>query len=77
MKNWAIGASNDGKRWVELDQQVNNNNLNSPLAVKTFETTKPEPFRMIRLMQTEPTHNGSDFLGFTALEFFGSLIRAQ
>jgi hypothetical protein len=74
IKNWAIEASNDGRRWVELDRQVDNNDLNSPLAVKTFEIANADPFKMIRLRQTEPTHNGSDCLAFTALEFFGSLM---
>jgi hypothetical protein len=74
LKNWVIEGSTDGASWSEIDRREKNTDLNSSLAIKTFEVAKIATFRMIRLRQIGQNHRGDHYLIFTSFELFGSLI---
>jgi hypothetical protein len=74
LKSWVIEGSNDGKRWMELDRRVNNWELNSPDVIRTFQVTKSEECRIVRLRQIDQNHAGSDCICICSFELFGSLI---
>jgi hypothetical protein len=74
LKNWVIEGSTDGASWSEIDRRENNTDLNSSLAIKTFEVAKIATFWMIRLRQIGQNHRGDHYLIFTSFELFGSLM---
>jgi hypothetical protein len=66
----------DGKVWIELDCQNDNDALEAG-AVGTFKISRLKEIRMIRLMQTGPNHFGGHHLIISAFEIFGWLLEQK
>jgi hypothetical protein len=77
LKSWAVEGSDDGASWTEIDRRENNSDLNDRSAVKTFAVSRSGSFRMIRLHQTGPTHNGNNVMNLNAFEVFGAVAGLQ
>ena len=74
---WVIEGSNDGSNWREVDRR-NTQDLKGKSIVKTYSCSvddKTESFRFVRLRQTGKNVKGNDYLGLSAMEFFGTLFR--
>jgi hypothetical protein len=76
-KSWVIEVSIDRSNeslWTEIDRRTDNQDLNHQGIVQTFRISHPpnQEFRYIRIRQVANHHN-DNFLGFSALEFFGQL----
>ena len=54
LKTWVFEGSKDNKEWIQLDEQINNNALNGPRYVHTFDITnyQQQPFKYLRIRQT-------------------------
>lgn len=76
--SWIIEGSNTGENWIELDSQSNVYDLDGINMVKTFEIKNPtksnEFFRFLRIRETGKDSYGDNYMLFSALEYFGSLI---
>lgn len=81
-KNWVIEGSNTGSEWKVLDSRQDVNVLNYKSVTHTFAIQEKldhnEYYRYLRIRQTgrnacsNPNHHY--ILGFSALEYFGSII---
>jgi hypothetical protein len=72
MKSWVLEASMDGRRWVEIDVQTNNQDFLTFMNTASFFVANPMNCQFIRLTQTE-AHRRLDGLLLCAVEFFGTL----
>lgn len=75
LRNWKLEGSEDGHTWTILDQQENNQSLNSDhgvLAISLEE--KSNPMRYFRITQTGPTSDNLNLFILSNLELFGGLI---
>jgi hypothetical protein len=70
-KSWVIEGSIDCHQWEEVDRRGNNDDLNAQNVVRLFTVTHSSEYRSLRLRQTGPNHNGSNFLTISGVEFFG------
>ena len=78
-QHWVIEGSNTGENdWKILDTRNGITVLNAKSVTHTFdiqEKLKPDEFfRFLRIRQTGKNAAGTDYLGLSALEYFGSLI---
>jgi hypothetical protein len=73
LRSWTLEGSQDGLRWVKIDDQTNNTSLNSQGAISSFSISESfqSEFRIIRLRQTGKNSSGNDQLIVNAIEFFG------
>ena len=80
-KNWIIEGSNDAKNWKTLDSRQEINGLHSGNTVITFDIkSQPnnnESFQYLRIQLTGTNTSGYHHLTFSALEFFGTLIKEK
>jgi hypothetical protein len=74
LKNWAVEISSNGQDWIEIDVRENNCELNDGESTKTFEITRSQECRLIRLINIGRNHAGSDALVISAFEIFGRMI---
>jgi hypothetical protein len=74
LKSWAIEGSIDGKSWMEIDRQTDNQDFKKDAHQASFAFSKPAEFRFIRMTQTGKNHFGDDSLALCAVEFFGTLL---
>jgi hypothetical protein len=74
-----LEGSNDGLKWVTIDDRRNDTSLNSIGVISTFSIAKgfEEEFRMIRLRQTGKNSNNFDNIVVNAIEFFGVLRESK
>jgi hypothetical protein len=74
LRDWVVEVSDDAVRWIVVDSQKGNADLNGKGALKTFPVAAgPRESRFVRLRQTGPAHSGKDFLAICGFELFGSL----
>jgi hypothetical protein len=73
LRSWILEGSIDCESWVELDHHRNDSSLNDQGAIATFHISSSTDFRYVRLRQTGPNSNGTDYLFVNAVEFFGIL----
>jgi hypothetical protein len=73
-KSWLVEISTDGESWVEIDRRENNSELAAEGVTRTFEVSRNQRCRHIRLVNIGRNHQGYDCLCILALEIFGSLI---
>lgn len=76
--NWIFEGSNDNENWKELDNHLNDKSLNGLNITKTFciktQLLPNECFEYIRIKLSGSDSSGqSQFLIFSAIEFFGIL----
>jgi hypothetical protein len=73
LRFWILEGSNDGSKWVVIDNRTNDTSLNSPGSISTFSISSgfQQEFRMIRLRQTGKDSSDQHYLCFSAIEFFG------
>ena len=76
-RSWVIETSTDGKSWSEVDRRDNNPDFNAANVTKTYPISVQKECRMFRIRQTGPNWNGTNYINFSALEVFGSLIQAS
>jgi hypothetical protein len=74
LKSWVVEGSVDGKNWVEIDRQANNEGLSFRSKPTSFPVSNPADFRCIRLTQTGRNPNGRSMLCLPAVDFFGTLF---
>lgn len=76
-KNWVIEGSNTGNEWKILDSRQEITSLNGNNLASTFQIQekleKNEFYRFLRIKQTGLNASGSNYLGFSSLEYFGSI----
>jgi hypothetical protein len=79
LRSWRLEGSNDGLKWVKIDDHQNDTSLNSQGAISTFSISEgfEEEFRMIRLRHTGKYSNDTDQLVVNAIEFFGVLKKPK
>lgn len=77
-QHWVIEGSNSGEDWKVLDTQKDVKSLNDNSVTCAFEIQeklgKNEFYRFLRIRQTGLNACNSNWLGFSCLEFFGSMI---
>jgi hypothetical protein len=75
LRSWILEGSNDGLKWLTIDDRKEDESLIGIGGISTFSISKEieEEFRMIRLRQTGKNSWNSDSLIVSAIEFFGSL----
>jgi hypothetical protein len=75
LRSWTLEGSEDGLRWVKIDDRTKDTSLNSQGAISSFSISESfqSEFRMIRLLQTGKNSSGHDCLLVNAIEFFGVL----
>jgi hypothetical protein len=74
-QHWVLEGRIGDKKWGVLDERRSDSQLNGKCRIATFDITTRLRIRKIRLRQNGPNHRGSHTLVFTALEFFGDLLR--
>jgi hypothetical protein len=74
MKSWVLEGSKEGDSWIEFDHQNGRGDLNRRFAVATFSVGRSESVGLLRLRQTGPNHNKSNYLQFAEFEIFGSAV---
>lgn len=78
MISWKIEASNDNQKWVTLDLHENDRSICKCGIICTFNIMSTNEsnrfYRYIRIMQTEPNTKNNNFMAFSAMEFFGTII---
>jgi hypothetical protein len=79
LRSWTLEGSQDGLRWVKIDDRTNDTSLNSEGAISSFSISEESQseFQMIRLRQTGKNSSGSDCLVVNAIEFFGVLKKPK
>lgn len=76
LQNWVVQGSNDDENYETLDDQKNNNDLNSNCAFHTFKIEKnSQPYKFIKILMTGNNHAGTDFMVIRNVEFFGTLTK--
>jgi hypothetical protein len=73
LKSWAVEGSDGGASSTEINRRENNNDLNTPLAMKTFVVTRSGSFRRICLCQTDSNYRGNNYVVLNAFEVFGAV----
>jgi hypothetical protein len=75
LRFWALEGSNDGVKWIGIDNRKNDTSLNRAGAISTFLILEEfqQEFRMIRLRQIGKNSHGGDNVVVTAIEFFGTV----
>jgi hypothetical protein len=74
LRTWVLEGSNDEARWTVLDDQIRCRVLSGESRVASFPCTPVEPFRYVRLRQTDFNDKGNDHLVIANLELYGFLI---
>jgi hypothetical protein len=77
-RSWVLEGTNDrsnSRSWTEIDRRWNNQDLNGPGLIQTFEIpNRPSPeFRYIRLRQIDKNHGDCNCLRICSFELFGVL----
>jgi hypothetical protein len=73
LSNWDLeGYCQD--RWVPIDQQRDNHDLNGRSKVHTFELQQPSTCSAIKIIQKGTNHHGDNYLILRAIEIFGELF---
>lgn len=76
--NWVIEGSNDNKEWKTLDSRQNISVLNGCNVTHTLQIQEKlgnnEYYRYLKIRQTGVNAAGSFYFGFSALEYFGTMI---
>ena len=73
MKTWKLMGSNDGESWEVIDEQKDVDELNGPLATKTFRVKNGGRFQILKLWQHEKNHRGNWNICLQHIDFFGTL----
>jgi hypothetical protein len=73
MKSWILEGSMDGVNWEIIDEQRNNTKLMDDPYTDSFPVSNPLECTFIRMTQTGPDHDESNYLAIEAFEFFGAL----
>ena len=79
-RSWVIEGSNDNSsddsKWETLDKQDNCSHMNGYNVVHTFKMNQgnSKEYKYIRIRNTGPAWNGSNFLTFDSIELYGQLI---
>ena len=74
-KSWVVETSTDGNVWTEVDRRENNGDLNEGNVTKTFPISVQKECRMFRIRQIGPNWAGANYVIFSSLEVFGTLIQ--
>lgn len=76
--DWVIEGSNNDSDWCLLDSRSGEKSLCAESVVRTFDIKKAEKgneyYRYLRIRQTGRNACGYFYLGFSALEYFGTII---
>ncbi|OHS93485.1 hypothetical protein TRFO_40241 [Tritrichomonas foetus] len=72
--NWVIESSTNGESWVVIDKHENEAGMNAKNALIVFPIEKPLRSNYIRIRQTGANSGGKNYLAFSALELFGTII---
>ncbi|KAK8842714.1 hypothetical protein M9Y10_025575 [Tritrichomonas musculus] len=77
LRSWTIEVSDNGKDWLEIDRHEDDDSLNGPNRIVTFnvKNTNNAFHRFVRLHQTGNNWNGNgrNFIYFYNIEFYGKL----
>lgn len=77
MKTWKLMGSNDGRTFSVIDERHDVEELNGPLATKTFRVQNPGTYKLIMLLQHERNHRGNWNLCVNHVDFFGTIEKMQ
>jgi hypothetical protein len=67
LMNWTLEGSFDGKNWIELDIHYECRSLIGLNRSATFETSRNEFVRYVRIRQHGKGSNGDDYLVFSVI----------
>ena len=76
IRYWVLEGSNDEKSWSTLDSQNDCGHLNGTNCIHTYKLNNQNSnkYRYLRIRSTGVDCNGTYFLSFEAIEFYGKLI---
>jgi hypothetical protein len=74
LESWLVEMSADGKSWLEVAREENNEQLDGAVFSGTFAVAGGGECRFIRPVNIGRNHYGNDILSISAWEIFGSLI---
>jgi hypothetical protein len=74
-QTWVLEGSHDAKTWTTIDDRANESKERSSFDVETFHCQSgiSDRFRYLRLFKKGRCWGPNHYLGFAALEFFGTL----
>jgi hypothetical protein len=73
-RSWIVEGSSDGKNWILLDEERDNNELRECDVWKSFGMKNQANVNEIRLRQIGPNHGGDDCLALSGFEVFGTMV---
>jgi hypothetical protein len=78
LKAWILDVSIDGRKGVEVERKVENNQLNGPWFIAAWPILVPHDVRCIRLTLTDKNHNAGNpdwchVLELSAFELYGTI----
>ncbi|OHS99455.1 hypothetical protein TRFO_08393 [Tritrichomonas foetus] len=74
--SWSIEGSNDKTNWALIDKQITRDICANNL-FKTFTCNSEQSYQYIRLRREAPDSEGSNYITFKNIEFFGYLVNAE
>ncbi|OHT16808.1 hypothetical protein TRFO_12879 [Tritrichomonas foetus] len=74
LKSWRVTASNDGRKWTQLDERRGVVELNSNYASMSFRCKCPDYFRLIKITQIDLNHHDDHSFILSCCEFFGQIV---
>jgi hypothetical protein len=73
LKSWVLEQSLDGERWTAIDRKTDNQDFTGDSGIThSFAVSNPAEARLLRLAHTGTRHDGTNWLSFRAVEFFGT-----
>jgi hypothetical protein len=76
-KSWIIEVSNDKEKWIEIDRQTKNRELNGSNLIRSFSCVCEGEWRFVRMRTTGRNFRGDYALALTSFELFGSLYKPK
>jgi hypothetical protein len=72
LKSWRVKVSMDGRKWIKVDDKVNNSELDDTDVTRVFPVARVELGHFIRLINVGVSHGGDDQLVITSFEVLAS-----
>ena len=74
LKQWVLLGSLDGQKWVELDRQEPNEDLNGGMVFKYYKCKRTRPCKHVRIQIEGENHNRRNILVLSSIEVFGLIL---
>jgi hypothetical protein len=73
LQSWVVEGSEDNSKWTELDRRENDDRLNGPNSICSFDVRTVVESRFIQIRSIGSNWAGNQYVYFKAFEVFGGL----